>query len=1059
LTPPPRYLTRFIPSWQLSIFLATLSVLVVFFCHRLASDKIFAHLVQGRQLLAAEAFSTPAWQTPWWGSHLFLHLLVLWPEYVAWLCLLPAFFYAALLAGLTHRYGAHYMAICCIFFVVATYPCHYPLSPDWLGYLCALYFAHHLVRGPIALPALAACQIVWSNVHPSFFLGTLSLALVVAGAKWQKHATAPSWRLLHLAVIASATLLSPYSLRDGWQAAITWLDGSSLSIVCWPCFWLVVVGTLWLLARRRNWLVFLVLFTWVLLSSWQPCWMVPTVLLSLSQLPVCFDAATLRVVSLRLAVLAVVLACSVFTLRLSQLDQRWCGRFGVGIETETLPVEAAKFLTQFPCSGLLWSMSYNTGYLAWAGGHPMLADSLACAETQTSAQDKRKLLKNPQLFANMARRFDIRLLLLGHRDPAVSSLIAWLATQLTWHAVYCDERVLIFVQNDPRYLTLIARYKLHDNAVPPLALSPLHHDPEQQALSYYSRAGALLQMGFLQSARHDMEKGLTLAPDAVEYSLLAGQFALLQGETDKAKHHFIAAWRRAKNKMAGELLLKTCLQIASETSLKEGVSWSDEMAEIVDRSLLLLYKAQFLHLQGSKEKAAMLLQNLLRQYPSDTTAREYLHTLEQQLADESEQKMLQEIHQLSMQHKYTQALSLLQQEFARGRSNPEMLLEAGKIYWQNKQFATACDYFKKVVQTSPAHISGNCYLAMCTASLGEWQEALQILAPWQQKYADRYDVRLAQECVDTIAIEALQKEGDTLPHKPEQAFQLIQLLERQQRVMDAIVLLEKWGEKLMMRPPHKEAIARLYYDAGKRLLQEYKVATALRYLEHSVSVSPAFFDAHLLLAEIALKKHDWSNAGRHFEALKQLAPQDDRGAYGLALIELGKGLNLQMQNKYDEALEKFLLYLKKAPDGPEKKGIEERIANLQKMWQEQTKNKQARQYLENGTAALARQDWDTAIATLQEAISLVPDLAEGHFQLGQAYLRKKLWLPAEESFSRAIELRHHFPAAHLSLGYLYYQQGKFTEVKVHFTAYLQQSPDGKLAAQVKTILQSIEAIK
>ncbi|HYA97166.1 MAG TPA: tetratricopeptide repeat protein, partial [Methylomirabilota bacterium] len=74
--------------------------------------------------------------------------------------------------------------------------------------------------------------------------------------------------------------------------------------------------------------------------------------------------------------------------------------------------------------------------------------------------------------------------------------------------------------------------------------------------------------------------------------------------------------------------------------------------------------------------------------------------------------------------------------------------------------------------------------------------------------------------------------------------------------------------------------------------------------------------------------------------------------------------------------------------------------------------------LNQAREAIARKDFEAALAPLQRVIAEQPDFAYAHFQLGYAFTGLKRWDDAKREYSRAAELDPRMAEAYLNLGML-----------------------------------------
>jgi len=84
---------------------------------------------------------------------------------------------------------------------------------------------------------------------------------------------------------------------------------------------------------------------------------------------------------------------------------------------------------------------------------------------------------------------------------------------------------------------------------------------------------------------------------------------------------------------------------------------------------------------------------------------------------------------------------------------------------------------------------------------------------------------------------------------------------------------------------------------------------------------------------------------------------------------------------------------------------------------------------DEGVAASNAGDYDGAIVKYSDALALLPECYECHYNIGLAYAQKKDYVKAEESFKKAIEIKADYVEAYNGLATVYNAQKKFTEAK------------------------------
>src|ERR1700730_10329993 len=95
----------------------------------------------------------------------------------------------------------------------------------------------------------------------------------------------------------------------------------------------------------------------------------------------------------------------------------------------------------------------------------------------------------------------------------------------------------------------------------------------------------------------------------------------------------------------------------------------------------------------------------------------------------------------------------------------------------------------------------------------------------------------------------------------------------------------------------------------------------------------------------------------------------------------------------------------------------------------QTASPEVVQHLQAGTEADKQGHFDVAIMEFRKVTELEPKLAEGFFDLGDAYMENRDYGAAIAPLKHALELNPDLPAAHQLLGYALLAQG-FAELAI-----------------------------
>ncbi|MFQ5721878.1 MAG: fused MFS/spermidine synthase, partial [Candidatus Aminicenantales bacterium] len=219
-------------------------------------------------------------------------------------------------------------------------------------------------------------------------------------------------------------------------------------------------------------------------------------------------------------------------------------------------------------------------------------------------------------------------------------------------------------------------------------------------------------------------------------------------------------------------------------------------------------------------------------------------------------------------------------------------------------------------------------------------------------------------------------------------------------------LKEKENIKASLR--YLKGLAKFYPDDAKRLLWlarsirtivhlqngdagEKEYLTAL--LQQAIQANPNFYESHLELADLLLKRGRKADAASHYEKVLELKPDSF-----IALMMLG---NIRgEEGKLEEAVQYFLKALK----------IEPRNSAL---------------HHNLATIFLLQKKTDKAIQHLNKALAVNPQNAEIHNTLGAALLEKGQIEEAKLHFEQALKIQPHFRKAMINLAQTEIQKGNY----------------------------------
>jgi tetratricopeptide (TPR) repeat protein len=110
-------------------------------------------------------------------------------------------------------------------------------------------------------------------------------------------------------------------------------------------------------------------------------------------------------------------------------------------------------------------------------------------------------------------------------------------------------------------------------------------------------------------------------------------------------------------------------------------------------------------------------------------------------------------------------------------------------------------------------------------------------------------------------------------------------------------------------------------------------------------------------------------------------------------------------------------------------------------------------YMENGTAAFSRNDWDRAISEFTRVIGIDPRYAMAYNNRGAAYNGKSDWDRAIADFTEAIRLDPNYAAPYRHRAYAYMQKGSYAQARTDVNRALQINPNYQNAKDLSAELQ------
>jgi tetratricopeptide (TPR) repeat protein len=268
---------------------------------------------------------------------------------------------------------------------------------------------------------------------------------------------------------------------------------------------------------------------------------------------------------------------------------------------------------------------------------------------------------------------------------------------------------------------------------------------------------------------------------------------------------------------------------------------------------------------------------------------------------------------------------------------------------------------------------------------------------------------------------------------------------------------------------------RTSFTKGQIALQNGDLEAAETQFREVIALDPRSAGAYSNLGVIAMRRKDWDHALHFLRTAERLAPQVSGVRLNIALVYYRQGdyaaaippLSSVLRDHSDSEQARYLLglcelfvqhyakalatleplwdrksndfvylyVLSIAANAAGDKGLEEKgLARLVEVG-----GNTAEFHLLLGKAYLNREETPNAVAELEQAASLSPDLPFLHFNLGIAYARTGNKERAEQEFRRDIAIEPDVPDTYELLGELYSRAGQDSEALASFSQALRRN--------------------
>ena len=227
-----------------------------------------------------------------------------------------------------------------------------------------------------------------------------------------------------------------------------------------------------------------------------------------------------------------------------------------------------------------------------------------------------------------------------------------------------------------------------------------------------------------------------------------------------------------------------------------------------------------------------------------------------------------------------------------------------------------------------------------------------------------------------------------------------------------------FGEALKQAPNH---VPTLVWLADMHLAQS-EADQAQPLLIKAQSLDAESGAVRFALGRLALARQDYAQAVTHLEAALARGPQATRIHYPLALAYRGLGNSRKAEEH---------LALRGEVDLPPTDPILQELENLLE---------NAAAYEARGSKALEARQWPEAVANLQKAVSLEPDNALTHLNLGTALYMQRDADGALAQYRAATRLSPSLAKAHFGIGVILETRNQDREAIEAFTAAVTSDP-------------------
>ncbi|MCX6354495.1 MAG: tetratricopeptide repeat protein [Candidatus Aureabacteria bacterium] len=573
-----------------------------FGCFQIIDMDVWLYLRTGEYICStlraprADFFSYTAAGQPWIDIH-WLAQVVLWLVYAACgavgLCVLRLVLVLGIF-GILYRccrgYASRGITIAVLTFALLIANDGFLIKPYLISLLLVVSFLaileHARTSCVMALWPLVPLQVLWANMHPSFFLGPFLVLVYLVDAliRSRAHGAGLVKRLAaFVALLSAACLLTPYGFslfEQPWtqtttriftETVIPWTPAPSTFPAPFSAFFFTLMFALSLAAflinvrkiRPADVIIFAV-FAWLAMKSRRH---LPLFAL-LSAPGLCFNLGSFEerlqrrfstiagFCSVSLSLIMIPLLCLLFEQVVSNsyyYQQRSLRRFGMGKSAIAFPDGAIDFL-ELSAPGERIFCNYDIG--SYVAGrlyphHRVFMDGRNLVYGETLFRKYLQAMADVESLNKVADEYGVNALLLAYSSRDVKVLLPSLWKSPVWTPVYADDRAMIFLRSGAAphrsRLDLAACRLSGISSGDPFPLSEL-------------RAGELFYtLGFTKCAEDMFRKALECYKSLPEARNFLGMIALQRGDGASARAEFMKACEGSRSFAEPHINLVTAL--------------------------------------------------------------------------------------------------------------------------------------------------------------------------------------------------------------------------------------------------------------------------------------------------------------------------------------------------------------------------------------------------------------------------------------------------------------------------------------------------------------------